>query len=59
MQPGHILDKHFVYLQLVKATYSLRDQPGMLDLCEKYCREQIDLFPSYKDTLERNLGVLS
>jgi hypothetical protein len=54
--PGHAVDRHFVYLQLVEITYKLRADPAMLELCEKYCREQIALFPTYARTLAREIG---
>jgi hypothetical protein len=43
------IDKHFKLVELIEATYKQRENPESLHLCIKYCREQIKLFPEFRE----------
>lgn len=54
---GSAVDRHFIYNELIKVSYRLRDLPGMLGTCERACREQIGLLPSYAKKLSAAIGL--
>lgn len=53
-----LVDRHFLLMNIVGATYKGRDDSEMRSLCKKIAQMHIDEFPKIKPTLKRSLGIL-
>ena len=50
----NIVNLHFCYNHWIEYSYKQREIPAFLDLCIKYCKKDIELFPQLeKDTFFR------
>jgi Flp pilus assembly protein TadD len=57
-QKTTLVDRHFLLMNIVAATYKGRDDPEMRAVCRKIAQMHIDEFPRIKPALKRSLGVL-
>ncbi|MFX1538519.1 MAG: hypothetical protein ACFFDI_30375 [Promethearchaeota archaeon] len=53
-----LVDRHFLLMNIVGATYKGRDDSEMRSLCKKIAQMHIDEFPKIKPALKRSLGIL-
>lgn len=54
-----LVDQHFFLQTAAEVYYKQREiREDAIELCEKYCQRDIDLFPKYKSPLIKDIGVL-
>ena len=53
-----LVDRHFLLMSIVTATYKQRDNPEMRAMCQRIAHMHIEEFPRIRPALKRSLGVL-
>lgn len=56
---NNVIDRHFLYNQLINYYYGLRDiKEGSIEICKKYCKESIELAPMFLRIDEKDYYTL-
>ncbi|WP_068141019.1 hypothetical protein [Limnochorda pilosa] len=57
-KPTNPIDRHFLLLKIVEATYKERQNPPMRDLCKRVAQMHVDEFPRIAAPLKKDLGTM-